>query len=87
VSEASDFYRITSVDVARLWGAGMDALVLEVSIEGSEETVLFWMHDAQAFTFIRQMTDVLFDIDPPRCGVETGVRGPDASSYGPTALP
>jgi hypothetical protein len=65
----SDFYRITSVDVARLCGAGMDAIVLEVSIEGSEDTVLFWLRDAEAFTAIRRMTEVLFDIDPPRSGV------------------
>lgn len=69
MSAESDLYRITSVDVARLCGAGAAAIVLEVALEGSEDTILLWMKDAEAFTAIRRMTEVLFDIDPPRSGV------------------
>ena len=68
MSVESDLYRITSVDVARLCGAGTSAIVLEVSIEGGNDTILLWMRDAEAFTAIRKMTDVLFDIDPPHSG-------------------
>jgi hypothetical protein len=73
--EASDFYRITSVDVARLFGAGSDAIVLEVSIEGGDDTILLWMRDAEAFTFIRRMTEVLFDVDPLRMDLHTTTTG------------
>ena len=69
MSEPSDFYRVTSVDAARLFGVLEPALVLEVSIEGSDQTLLLWMPDAEAYEYIRRMTDVLFDVDPPLSGV------------------
>lgn len=76
MSEESDFFRITSVDVARLCGVGTSAIVMEVALENAEDTILLWMRDGEAFEFIRKMTDVLFDIDPPRSGV--GSPGPRA---------
>lgn len=80
MSVESDLYRITSVDVARLCGAGTAAIVFEVAIEGGDDTILFWMRDAEAFTFIRSMTDVLFDIDPPL----SGVGSPEAGASTPS---
>ena len=71
MSEPSDFYRVTSVDVARLCGVLEPAIVLELSIEGSQDTILFWMHDAEMYEVIRRLTDVLFDINPPLTGATT----------------
>ena len=61
----SEFHRIRTTDAARLeFGDGSpDALVMEFTFEGLEEPVLFWLHDAEAFKFIRQMTDVLFNAE------------------------
>ena len=67
----SDLHRIRTVDVARLeFGEPhADAIVLELGVDNFDEPILFWVLDAQAYTIIRRMNEVLFDIDPPRSGV------------------
>jgi hypothetical protein len=72
VTTASDFFHVGTVDVARLFGeseAG-EAIVFEIySPDLPGRTLLYWMYDAEAYAFIRKLTDVLFDADPPRSGV------------------
>ena len=78
-AHGDDLHRIASVDVARLFGTSGDAIVLEIATpHDDDDTFLFWLYDAEAYAFIRKLTDVLFDATVEEADIVTSTQGGEA---------